>query len=118
MFDGEPIDEDQEFLVVTNDYRAGGGGGFGPTERMDPVYAPSGLVNREIIIEYIEELGTVTPTPTDNWRIKPVEVAGPVYFRSHPEAYEDIVPGLEGKIEFLELDENGMGVFELDIANL
>ena len=118
MFDGEPIDEDQEFLVVTNDYRAGGGGGFGPAERMDPVYAPSGLVNREIIIEYIEELGTVTPTPTDNWRIKPVEVAGPVHFRSHPEAYEDIVPGLEGKIEFLELDENGMGVFELDIASL
>ena len=117
-YDGEPLTADQEFLVVTNDYRAGGGGGFGPTERHDPVYAPSGLVNREIIINYIEEHSPIAPQPTNNWRIKPVEVAGTVHFRSHPEAMEVIVPGLENRVEFVEIDDEGMGVYDIDIAGL
>ena len=118
IYDGEPLSADQEFLVVTNDYRAGGGGGFGPTERHDPVYSPSGLVNREIIIDYIEEHEPIAPEPTNNWSLKPVEVAGTVHFRSHPEAMEVMVPGLEGKVEFVEIDDEGMGVYDIDIARL
>ncbi len=115
-YEGEPLSADQEFLVVTNDYRAGGGGNFAPTVEQDPVYAPSGEVSREQIITYIEEHGTVNPRPTYNWNIKPFEPAGTVTFRSHPDAMEYIekynIPG----IEQLRIDDHGMGVYEIDVT--
>ena len=116
-YNGEPLTEDMEFLVVTNNYRASGGGDFPPCVEEDPVYAPSGLTNREIIINYIKEKGTVSPAPTYNWNLKPFDPAGTVTFRSHPDAMEYInkydVPG----IERLRTDDNGMGVYELDVTN-
>ncbi|MCK8817831.1 bifunctional 2',3'-cyclic-nucleotide 2'-phosphodiesterase/3'-nucleotidase [Natroniella sulfidigena] len=115
-YEGSPLTTDQEFLVVTNDYRAGGGGGHVP--QVDPVYAPAGEVNREMIVQYIEENEPISPEPTNNWRIKPVETAGTVTFRSHPEAEKEIVDSLKGKVEQLEIDENGMGVYKIDLANL
>ena len=47
-----------------------------------------------------------------------MEVAGIVHFRSHPDAMEVMVPGLEGKVEFVEIDDEGMGVYDIDIAAL
>ncbi|MCF8001479.1 MAG: bifunctional 2',3'-cyclic-nucleotide 2'-phosphodiesterase/3'-nucleotidase, partial [Halanaerobiales bacterium] len=115
-YNGDPLTEDMEFLIVTNGYRAGGGGNFKPTVDEDPVYAPSGVTNRGIIIDYIQAKGTVNPAPTYNWNIKPFDPAGTVTFRSHPEAMEYInkynIPG----IEKLRTDENGMGVYKLDVT--
>ncbi len=116
-YNGDPLTEDMEFLIVTNGYRAGGGGNFKPCVEEDPVYAPSGVTNRGIIIDYIQAKGTVNPTPTYNWSIKPFEPAGTVTFRSHPEVMEYVneydIPG----IEKLRTDENGMGVYDLDVTN-
>ncbi len=112
-YQGEPLTADQEFLVVTNDYRAGGGGNFPPCVEEDPVYAPSGATNRAQIINYIKAKGTVNPEPTDNWQIKPVDVKGDVTFRSHPEAADYMKKyDIEG-VKFLETDENGMGVYQI-----
>ncbi|MFO7969925.1 MAG: bifunctional 2',3'-cyclic-nucleotide 2'-phosphodiesterase/3'-nucleotidase [Candidatus Izemoplasmatales bacterium] len=115
-YNGDPLTEDMEFLVVTNGYRAGGGGDFAPCVEEDPVYAPSGVTNRGIIIDYIQAKGSVNPSPTYNWNIKPFDPAGIVTFRSHPEAMQYIneydIPG----IEKLRTDDNGMGVYELDIT--
>lgn len=115
-YDGDPLTAEDEFLVVTNDYRAGGGGDFPPCVENDPVYAPSGVVSREEIINYVSEKGTVNPKPTYNWNIKPFDPAGTVTFRSHPEAIEYVdkyeIPG----IEKLREDDNGMGVYSIDVS--
>lgn len=117
-YQGEELDEDMEFLVVTNDYRAGGGGDFPPCVEEDPVYAPSGEVNREIIMNYIEQQGTINPAPDYNWSIHPFEPAGQVTFRSHPEAMDYVEKYEIPDISFIETDENGMGVYQLDVSNL
>lgn len=115
-YKGEPLSEDMEFLVVTNNYRAGGGGDFPPCVEEDPVYAPSGVTNRQVIIDYIQAKGTVNPQPTYNWSIKPFEPAGTVTFRSHPEAMEYINNMKIEGIERLRTDDNGMGVYKLDVT--
>jgi 2',3'-cyclic-nucleotide 2'-phosphodiesterase len=117
-YQGEPLNEEMEFLIVTNDYRAGGGGDFPPAVEEDPVYAPSGLVNREIIMNYIEENGTINPAPDYNWSIKAFDAAGDITFRSHPEAMDYIEKYEIPNISFVETDENGMGVYQLDVSNL
>ena len=117
-YQGEPLNENMEFLVVTNDYRAGGGGDFPPCVEEDPVYAPSGLVNREIIMNYIQEKGTINPVPDYNWSISSFDPAGDVTFRSHPEAMEYIEKYEIPNISFVETDENGMGVYKLEVSNL
>ncbi|MDZ7672477.1 MAG: bifunctional 2',3'-cyclic-nucleotide 2'-phosphodiesterase/3'-nucleotidase [Halanaerobiales bacterium] len=115
-YNGEPLSEDMEFLVVTNNYRAGGGGDFPPCVEEDPVYAPSGVTNRQVIIDYIQEMGTISPKPTYNWNIKPFNPAGTVTFRSHPEAMDYIQNNNVEGIERLRTDENGMGVYKLDVT--
>ena len=114
-YQGKPLTAEQEFLVVTNDYRAGGGGNFPPCVKEDPVYAPSGSTNRAQIMKYIEAKGTINPEPTNNWRIKPVDVKGTVTFRSHPKAAEFMNQyGFRG-VEFLETDQNNMGVYKIKL---
>ncbi len=117
-YQGEPLTEDMEFLIVTNDYRAGGGGDFPPTVEEDPVYAPSGVVNREIIMDYIEVQGTINPAPDYNWSINSFDPAGEVTFRSHPEVMDYVEKYEIPNISFIETDENGMGVYRLDVSNL
>ncbi|MEF8799114.1 MAG: bifunctional 2',3'-cyclic-nucleotide 2'-phosphodiesterase/3'-nucleotidase [Candidatus Bipolaricaulota bacterium] len=115
-YQGEPLDGDQEFLVVTNDYRAGGGGNFPPCVEEDPVYAPAGKSNRSVIIDYIKEKGEIDPEPTNNWKIKPVDVKGTVTFRSHQDVADYLEKhGIEN-VEFLRVDENDMGVYRIDLS--
>lgn len=115
-FNGEKLSNDMNFLVITNNYRAGGGGDFPPCVEEDPVYAPSGVTNRQVIIDYIQEKGAINPQPSYNWSIKPFEPQGTITFRSHPNAMEYInnmnIPG----IEKLRTDENEMGVYKLDVT--
>lgn len=66
-FDGRPIDPRQEFLVVTNNYRAAGGGGF-PGLDGSSIVMEGPDANRDAIVRYVEEQATVTPKPTGSWR--------------------------------------------------
>ena len=114
-YEGQPLTAEQEFLVVTNDYRAGGGGDFPPCVEEDPVYAPSGATNRAQIIKYVKAKGTINPEPTNNWSIKPVDIEGTVTFRSHPKADEYMKEYDFKGIEFLKVDQNDMGVYEINL---
>ena len=75
-FQDRPIDLQAKFLVVTNNYRAFGGGNF-PGLGADKVVLDAPDENREALIQYLIEVGggpgqSVNPTADGNWRILPV----------------------------------------------
>lgn len=65
-YEGEPVRDDQEFLVATNNYRASGGGAF-PGLDGSSIVIDSPDENRQILIDYLTETGTVNPSADANW---------------------------------------------------
>jgi len=98
-YQGEPVRPDQEFLIVTNNYRADGGGNFPATGANQRLVLDPGVANRELIVQYIIEHGVIEPNPDHNWSLVP-------NFLNHPQAqfvYELIKRGayvgdLEGRL--------------------
>ena len=110
-FEGEPLTADMEFAVVTNDYRAGGGGDFPHLDGTHTIIS-SDQENRAVLVDYVTEHSPITEPEVRNWSLLPVEVDGTVYFRSSPDAADFIeeydIPG----VRFIEVDEDGWGVYE------
>lgn len=69
---GEPVHDDQEFHVVTNNYRAGGGGTFFGGKPAH-VVAESTQMVRETVTDYVRVRGCVTPEARRNWSFAPLE---------------------------------------------
>ena len=68
---GQPIDEKARFLVVTNNYRASGGGFFPGLDGSNIVVdAPD--ENREAVVQYLQREKRVNPSADGNWRLLPV----------------------------------------------
>ncbi|HMB11908.1 bifunctional 2',3'-cyclic-nucleotide 2'-phosphodiesterase/3'-nucleotidase [Saliniramus sp.] len=74
LFEGTPVRPEQEFLVATNNYRAGGGGTFFDGIPA-PVIAESTQMVREVVAEYVRARGTVSPRGIRNWRFAPLSRA-------------------------------------------
>ncbi|GFZ97467.1 2',3'-cyclic-nucleotide 2'-phosphodiesterase [Elstera cyanobacteriorum] len=77
-FQGKPIDDKQDFVIVTNNYRASGGGKFPGLDGKNIILqAPD--ENRQALIDFITEQKSVNPSADKNWRFaktgKPVTLA-------------------------------------------
>ena len=69
--EGRPLDDQAEFLVVTNNYRASGGGAFPALDgRHTVLQAPD--ENREALLQHLQAQGTVRPAADRNWSLVPV----------------------------------------------
>jgi 2',3'-cyclic-nucleotide 2'-phosphodiesterase/3'-nucleotidase len=90
-FDGKPIDERQFFLVVTNNYRANGGGRFpGCDGSTIVIEAPD--ANREALMRYIIEKKHVEPKADGNWRFAPWPSSVVATFLTSPAAAHAAAP--------------------------
>ncbi len=84
-FEGRPLDDAQEFIVATNNYRAGGGGNFPGMDGSTIVYETTDT-NQEIIKDWLIAQRTVDARVTEIWSFVPLPPSVQVVFESSPEA--------------------------------
>lgn len=90
QYNGKAIDMNAEFLMVTNNYRAGGGGSF-PGINLSKAVIAAPDENRQAIVDYIQTLKTVDPKADGNWKFKKIENSkAKVILLSSPKAKEFI----------------------------
>jgi 2',3'-cyclic-nucleotide 2'-phosphodiesterase/3'-nucleotidase len=90
-FRGAPVDPKQFFVVVTNSYRAGGGGNFPGCDGSTIVLeAPDS--NRDVMVRYIIETRHVEPKSDGNWRFTPWPPEVVATFSTSPAAARAAAP--------------------------
>ncbi len=113
QYNGAPIDPDQEFILATNNYRASGGGSF-PGADGSTIIFEGPDTNRDVIVRYIVEQGTVSPRADGNWSFAPME-GTTVIFETGPAgaAYAHSVPGVT--IEEAGQSDTGFAQFRITL---
>lgn len=125
-FEGKPLSEDMEFIVMSDNYRAGGGAAF-------PHAVPENVVLKwdhdfdVVLIDYLNQIDGVIPELVVNWSIKPIETQGRILVQTGPEWGMPVMDYMEvaGKLGLEQVDhleyfgtEGVCGLFEIDLSKL
>lgn len=112
-FNGQPIDPAARFVVATNNYRAGGGGNF-PEIGQDKVVFQAPDTNRDVIVRYIVDQGTINPSADANWSFAAMEDTSAV-FETGPKA-EAFIGDVKGAaIEPADMGQNGFALYRITL---
>ncbi len=117
-YHGKPVSPTQRFIVVTNNYRASGGGRFPGLDGSNIVLsAPD--ANRDVLIQWVRERKHVTRAADGadrNWRFATVKTAGPVVFTSAVGKIDLAHRAGLGHVRWLKDNGDGFATYEIDLA--
>ena len=105
---GQPIPMSQDFALVTNNYRAYGGGNF-PGGNPNNIILETPDESRQVILRYINDKRTITPQPDNNWSLTLPSSGGPFLFATSPDAQGNLPSG----ISFVRTNEAGFAVYRV-----
>jgi 2',3'-cyclic-nucleotide 2'-phosphodiesterase/3'-nucleotidase len=109
-FKGQPLTDAMEFIVVTNNYRASGGGNFPGMGGSNVIYETA-ETNQEIIKDWLIEQRTVDAAVTPIWSFEPIAAPVQVVFESSPEAQSLVGAGT--RIRHVGEGQNGFALYSL-----
>ena len=107
-YDGQPIDEEQVFIVATNNYRASGNFPGVRNAIATELYQDE---NRQAIIDYILDLKTIDPSADGNWVLSPLPEGANVFFESSMNG-ADLIPA-DSSIQYVGEGAGGFGKYTL-----
>ncbi len=115
---GRPVDPSESFIVVTNNYRAGGGGRFPGLDGSNIVLsAPD--ANRDVLIDWAREHKHLTRAANGsdrNWRFVPVKTAGPVVFFSASGKLDIAKAAGLAEVRLVKDNGDGFSTYAIDFA--
>lgn len=110
--DGQPLRDDQQFLIATNSYRAGGGGAFAGIPPGELALSTPDEI-RSVLIDWMRKQPDVDITPSLNWRFAPVPGAS-VLLHSAPKAQRHL-SDIPLPLTDLGLDEDGFALYRMSL---
>ena len=110
-YKGALVQDEARFLVSTNNYRTGGGGGFEGAQQ-GRVVLETKKTNRDVLCDYVRQKGVVSPDRQRHWRFSPMPRTV-VRFETGARAnlYSQDLAGLA--CAELGLQENGFRAYQL-----
>jgi len=115
---GKPVDASQSFIVVTNNYRASGGGRFPGLDGSNIVLsAPD--ANRDVLIAWVRQhkhLARGANGSERNWRFAEVRTAGPVVFVSASGKLDVAKASGLGEVKLVKDNGDGFSTYAVDLA--
>jgi 2',3'-cyclic-nucleotide 2'-phosphodiesterase/3'-nucleotidase len=117
-YHGKPVDPAQAFIVVTNNYRASGGGHFPGLDGSSIVLsAPD--ANRDVLIAWVRErkhLTRLRDGSDRNWHFVPVRTAGPVVVTSASGKLAEANAAGIGGLSLVRDNGDGSSTYAIDLS--
>ena len=113
------VRDDQDFIVVTNNYRASGGGRFPGLDGSNTLFsAPD--TNRDALIGFIRAQRDITRERFGsgrNWHFVPVKTSGPVVFTSVTDKLDIAREAGIANIALIKDNGDGSALYSIDLAH-
>lgn len=113
LYQGQPLDDAKEYLIVTNNYRANGGGEF---PRMDgsAIVAVGEMANRDVLIEHVRAKKEITLDTTPVWRFVPLAGAPDIRIEIGPKGAE--AAATDKRLTKVGASESGFDVYKVNLG--